>query len=97
MAAGEFENLKEFVEIDEVKRVQEIVEHMSVAQRNELAIVKEDVYFSFPYDVVIIESDETDEENKSKRVFAEVLMVFHVMRGLQQLKDSNVDVPINIG
>lgn len=93
LAAGDFENLKEFVDSDEVERVQEIIEKMNVTQRGELAIVKDDIYFSFPYDVVITEKS----ENQTKRVFAEVLMVFHVLRGLQQLKDSNVDITMNIG
>lgn len=101
LAAGDFDNLKEFVDINEVKRVQAIVEKMTVAQRSELAINKDDIYFAFPYDVVITEKededDERDTESPTTRVFAEILMVFHVMRGLQRLKDSNVEIPMNIG
>lgn len=97
LAEGDFENLKEFVDSDEVERVQEIIEKMNVTQRAELAIVKDDIYFAFPYDVVITEKLEKSSENQTRRIFAEVLMVFHVLRGLQQLKDSNVDIPMNIG
>lgn len=76
-------------------RVQAIVEQMTVAQRSELAIDKDDIYFGFPYDVVITEK--VDSENQRKRIFAEILMVFHVLRGLQRLKESNVEIPMSIG
>lgn len=95
LSVGDFEDLKEFVDPNEVERVQAIVEKMTVAQRSELAIVKDDIYFAFPYDVVITEK--VDSESQRKRVFAEILMVFHVMRGLQRLKESNVEIPMNIG
>lgn len=97
MAAADFESLKEFVDSDELKRVQAIVEQMTVAQRSELAINKEDIYFAFPSDVGITENEDDSSEGNTKRIFVEVMMVFHLLRGLQQLKDSEVDIPLNIG
>lgn len=99
LADGDFDNLKELVDTNELKRVREIVERMSVAQRSELAINKDEIYSGFTYEVVITgdEDEEQDSESSTKRVFAEILMVFHVLRGLQQLKDSKVDMSFKFG
>lgn len=83
------------MDADEVSRVRAIVETMTVAQRSELAILNDDIYFLFPYDVKITEK-EHDSGSQTNRVFAEVMMVFHVLRGLQKLRDANVTIPINI-
>lgn len=97
LAAGDFENLRGLVDANELKRVKGIVERMTMAQRSELSIVEDDIYFAFPYNVVITEKEDDDSESESKRVFAEVLMVFHVLRGLKQLRESDVEIPYNIG
>lgn len=96
LAAGDFDNLRGLVDANELERVKGIVEQMTIAQRSELAIVKDDVYFTFPYDVVITKNEEDDSESKTKRVFVEVLVVFHVLRGLKQLRESDVEIPLNI-
>lgn len=80
MAAEEFENLKEFVELNELERVQTIVKKMSSAQRHDLAIDKDDIWLSFPLDVVLIEKQDKNAETQTTRIFAEVLMVFHVFK-----------------
>lgn len=97
LAAGDLDNLRGLVNANELERVKEILEQMTMAQRSELAIVKDDVYFAFPYDVVITEIEDDDSEGENKRVFAEVLVVFHVLRGLKQLRESDVEIPLNIG
>lgn len=39
--------------------------------------------------------DETNEEIQKR--FVEITMVFHVLRGLQEMKDRGETIPLNIG
>lgn len=51
MASGDLKNLDGLVSNDAIPDLQRSVSLMSLAQREQLAINAEDIYFSFPYQV----------------------------------------------
>ena len=77
-----------------VNEIQKSISEMSISQRSEIKVDKNDIYFSFPYQVGIM-FDETN-ENVQKR-FVEITMVFHVLRGLKDMQERGHSPPINMG
>lgn len=67
---------------------------MSVAERYDIQVEKEDVYFSFPYQVGVM-FDESDDDSQKR--FVEITMVFHVLRGLKGMIERGETVPLNVG
>lgn len=51
IAAGDVKSLTGLVANDALTELQQSVGGMSVAQRNEIMIIKDDIYLSFPYQV----------------------------------------------
>lgn len=51
LAAGEFQSLEGLVSSEAIGELKKNLSVMSVSQRNEIAVIKEDIYFSFPYQV----------------------------------------------
>lgn len=51
LSDGDWEGLKDFVSEDIISELRENQSKMSVAQRKEIAIKKEDIYLSYPYQV----------------------------------------------
>lgn len=49
-----------------------------MAQRNQLAVDKDDVYFCFPYQIGIMFDESSDSVQKR---WVEITMVYHVLRG----------------
>lgn len=94
LAAGDFDNLSELVVDDELDRVKEIVGQMSFSERSQLAIDKDDIYVAFPYHIKMYER--TNPETKVKRTSVKITMVYHVLRGLKELRESNADIPMNM-
>lgn len=68
---------------------------LSVTQREEFNIRTEDIYFSFPYQIGIIFDDEN--EVKPQKRYVEITMVYHVLRGLKELQESDNPPPMNMG
>lgn len=71
------DGLKGLVTQDALYEIKGSTAKMSMAQRNQLAVDKDDIYFCFPYQIGII-FDET--ETVQKR-WVEITMVYHVLRG----------------
>lgn len=85
--------MKELVDSEELKRVQAIIEPMTLAQRNELAINKNDILQTFGTDVVITENGGGDSDGDTKRTFVEVTVIFNTLKGLQQLNSQSPPEP----
>ncbi|XP_049962471.1 uncharacterized protein LOC126482399 isoform X1 [Schistocerca serialis cubense] len=90
---GDFENLEGLVHEDTIKELKKNITSFSLKHRQELAVNKEDIYFSFPYQIGVMFSD--DDENQKR--FVEITMVYHVLRGLQELKEQGIVPPMNMG
>ncbi|XP_055692669.1 m-AAA protease-interacting protein 1, mitochondrial [Lutzomyia longipalpis] len=73
------------------------IRKMSVAQRHEIRVIKEDVYFSFPYQVGIIFDDDSGEETAAQKRWVEITMIFHALRGLRDMQERGETPPINLG
>ncbi|XP_001867849.2 m-AAA protease-interacting protein 1, mitochondrial [Culex quinquefasciatus] len=94
LAGGELKNLDGLVERQTLNDLKTAVGKMSVAQRYDLMVAKEDIYFSFPYQVGVM-FDEEDEESQKR--FVEITMVFHVLKGLKGMIERGDQIPLNIG
>lgn len=51
MSSGDIKRLDGLVSDDALTELEATVNRMSVAQRNEIAVIKDDIYLSFPYQV----------------------------------------------
>lgn len=94
LATLDVHSLAGLVATEAIDELRGTTARMSVAQRNEIPINKDDIYLSFPYQVGII-FDESNEERQKRWV--EITMVFHVLRGLQEMRENGIVPPLNIG
>lgn len=63
LATGELQSLEGLVSTEALDELKKNLSVMSVSQRNEIAVIKDDIYFSFPYQV----SNNIDECSKVYR------------------------------
>lgn len=66
---------------------------MSMKQRHEIECLKDDVYFSFPYQIGIM----FDESEQVQRRFVEITMVYHVLKGVKEMAEREQSISLNIG
>ncbi|XP_071537762.1 m-AAA protease-interacting protein 1, mitochondrial [Panulirus ornatus] len=86
LSQGNFGALDELITKPTLEEIQRNFSLLSLKQRLDLAVVAEDIFFSFPYQIGIIF---TNEGTSSERIFVEITMVYHVFRGFQDhLKNS---------
>uniref|UniRef100_A0A182NAR2 Juvenile hormone esterase binding protein n=1 Tax=Anopheles dirus TaxID=7168 RepID=A0A182NAR2_9DIPT len=94
LAGGEMKQLEGLVDRATISDLKQSLSKMSVAQRYDIQVDKEDVYFSFPYQVGVM-FDESDDDSQKR--FVEITMVFHVLRGLKGMIERGESVPLNVG
>lgn len=112
LASGEFQSLDGLVSSDALDELKKNLSVMSMSQRNEIAVIKDDIYFSFPYQVsksfdirrlsinlrFLKVGIIFDESNERlQKRFVEITMVFHVLRGLKEMQDNGTPPPLNVG
>lgn len=51
LASGELHSLEGLISTEALDELKKNLSVMSVSQRNEIAAIKDDIYFSFPYQV----------------------------------------------
>ncbi|XP_065370425.1 m-AAA protease-interacting protein 1, mitochondrial [Calliphora vicina] len=91
---GDFTTLNDLVSSEALSELKPVVQKLSVSQRRQLEVKESDIYLTFPYQIGII-FDETNE--KVQKRWVEVTMVFHVLRGLQEMRESGEEIPWNMG
>lgn len=91
---GDFAALNELVTNEALTELKPVIQKLSVSQRRQLEVKESDIYLTFPYQVGIM-FDETNE--KVQKRWVEITMVFHVLRGLQEMRDSGEEIPWNMG
>lgn len=94
LGGSDMQGLNGLVASEALDELRATIPRMSMAQRGEIPINKEDIYLSFPYQVGIM-FDETNDQLQKRWV--EITMVFHVLRGLQEMRDNGIVPPLNIG
>ncbi|XP_029714912.2 m-AAA protease-interacting protein 1, mitochondrial [Aedes albopictus] len=94
LAGGELKTLDGLVDRQTLNDLKHTIGKMSVAQRYDLMVQKEDIYFSFPYQVGVM-FDEEDEASQKR--FVEITMVFHVLKGLRGMVERGETIPLNVG
>ncbi|KAJ6643765.1 m-AAA protease-interacting protein 1, mitochondrial [Pseudolycoriella hygida] len=94
MASGELNILDGFVSSRAFYEIKKNLSVMSRSQRDQIAVLKDDIYFCFPY-LVSVFSDKRFHER-----VVEITMVFHVLRGLQEMRKRDsypLPLPMLIG
>ncbi|XP_035905132.1 m-AAA protease-interacting protein 1, mitochondrial [Anopheles stephensi] len=94
LAGGEVKHLEGLVDRAALADLKQSIAKMSVAERYDIQVDKEDVYFSFPYQVGVMFDESNDDSQKR---FVEITMVFHVLRGLKGMIERGETVPLNVG
>lgn len=80
LSKGNFEALHELITKPTLEEIQRNFARLSLKQRLDLAVVADDIFFSFPYQIGIIF---TNEGMAHERIFVEITMCYHVFRGFQ--------------
>ncbi|XP_017149883.1 m-AAA protease-interacting protein 1, mitochondrial [Drosophila miranda] len=94
LMAGELEALDSLVSVDAIAELKPVIQKLSMSQRRQLEIKESDIYLSFPYQVGIIFEEAND---KLLKRWVEITMVFHVMRGLSEMRERGEEIPWNMG
>lgn len=100
IACGDVSGLNGLVDQETADAIQKATSRMSVAQRNEINVSKDDIFFSFPYQVgIMFDDDENDDDatNRNQKRFVEITMVYHVLRGLKEMRERGESPPLNLG
>lgn len=77
LSQGNFEELKPFVALDAIGDLKRNFTAMSIKQRMDLAVAKDDIFFSFPHEIGVIFKNEG---SQLEQIFVEITMCFHVFR-----------------
>ncbi|XP_055373475.1 uncharacterized protein LOC129606883 isoform X2 [Condylostylus longicornis] len=85
LSDGDFNSLEDIVDPSAVAELKTVLAQMSLSQRSELRVAKEDIYFTFPYQVGVM-FDESNE--KIQKRWVEITMIFHVFRGLKDFQEK---------
>ncbi|KAJ4434541.1 hypothetical protein ANN_23103 [Periplaneta americana] len=93
LSRGDFAALENMVTQDALQEVKRNLSTFSMLQRQELALLKDDIYFSFPYQIGVMFSD----DDKNQQRFVEITMCYHVLQGLKDLTQQGITPPLNMG
>ncbi|XP_075215606.1 m-AAA protease-interacting protein 1, mitochondrial-like [Lycorma delicatula] len=96
LSRGEINNLEGLVSPEVIMEVKKSLSTFTMAQRQQLAVKEDDIYFSFPYEIGVIFPDDNEEGGKQQR-FVEITMCYHILQGLREMKDQGDNIPLNIG
>ncbi|XP_013117520.1 m-AAA protease-interacting protein 1, mitochondrial [Stomoxys calcitrans] len=91
---GDFAHLTNLVSSDALNELKPVIQKLSMSQRRQLEVKESDIYLTFPYQIGIM----FDEDNKdAQKRWVEITMVFHVLRGLREMRESGEEIPWNMG
>jgi len=93
LSDGDFNGLEDIVSPCAITELKTALSQMSLSQRSELKVSKEDIYFAFPYQVGVM-FDESNE--KIQKRWVEITMIFHVFRGLKDIQEKNAGSSLKI-
>lgn len=80
LAKGNFSALEGLIISSSMEEVKRNFAKLSLKQRLDLGVVAEDIFFSFPYQIGVIF---TNEGGPHERIFVEITMCYHVFKGFQ--------------
>lgn len=94
LVGGDLSQLQDLVTPEAIAELKPVVQKLSMTQRKQLEINESDIYLSFPYQIGIMFDDAND---KLQKRWVEITMVFHVMRGLTEMRERGEEIPWNMG
>ncbi|XP_030388555.1 m-AAA protease-interacting protein 1, mitochondrial [Scaptodrosophila lebanonensis] len=94
MVGGDLNALQNLVTTEAITELKPVIQKLSMTQRRQLEINESDIYLSFPYQIGIMFDEAND---KIQKRWVEITMVFHVMRGLSEMRERGEEIPWNMG
>lgn len=94
LVGGDLNQLENLVSPDAIAELKPVIQTLSMTQRRQLEIKESDIYLTFPYQIGIMFDDAND---KLQKRWVEITMVFHVMRGLSEMRERGEEIPWNMG
>ncbi|XP_077299274.1 m-AAA protease-interacting protein 1, mitochondrial [Arctopsyche grandis] len=91
LSESDFGTVKELVSEEAYSELYYSVSEMSLGDRENILVDKEDVYLCFPYQIGIIFNNENDKR------WVEITMVYHSLRGLSKMKQRGETPSISFG
>lgn len=88
VSKGDFESLQGLLTPELLEQVKQKVSLLSLAQRQQIDLNSDDVYFSFPYQIGIMFSDEEANKEVQQQRFVEITMCYHAIYGLNKLRNT---------
>uniref|UniRef100_A0A8D8LL60 Uncharacterized protein C2orf47 homolog, mitochondrial n=1 Tax=Cacopsylla melanoneura TaxID=428564 RepID=A0A8D8LL60_9HEMI len=89
VSKGDFDSLNDLLSPELIEQVKQKTPLLSLTQRQQIALKSDDVYFSFPYQIGIMFSDEDANKETQQQRFVEITMCYHAIYGLNQLRKGN--------
>jgi len=102
LSTGDFDELEGLIEVETLNQLKHNISQFSVAQQDLLRVAKEDVFFSFPYQVGVIIPDSPDggggggqiewgstPKGPPQKRYVEITVVFHVLRGMAEMQKNS--------
>ncbi|XP_014230529.1 uncharacterized protein LOC106654908 [Trichogramma pretiosum] len=94
LASEDYDSISDLVSGDCLQKLRQKISSLTPQQRFLIAVEKEDIYITFPYDIEVISGrDHNGQEYK----FGEVMFIFHSLRGLNRMRLENREPPLNMG
>lgn len=85
LSKGNFVDLEDFITKPSLEEAQTNFALLSLKQRLDLAVVAEDIFFCFPYQIGVMF---TNEGGPKERIFVEITMCYHIFKGFQDHIES---------
>lgn len=95
LSNGEWNSLNGLVTEEVISQIRINLQQYSLKQRMDLKISKEDIYIKFPYEIGIILPDHSEGETEIQNRKVEIMMVFHILKGYEDLSKS-YSVPMSL-
>ncbi|XP_015122736.1 uncharacterized protein LOC107045115 [Diachasma alloeum] len=88
-----YEALEGLVTPEVIQQLRQKICTLTPSQKELIAIRKEDIYGQFPYTMNMLYEGEGD----NKKAYAEILMVYYSLRGLAEMREKNINPPLQMG
>ncbi|KAI5744917.1 hypothetical protein M8J76_006563 [Diaphorina citri] len=86
VSKGDYDSLQTVLAPELLEQVKQKVPLLSLTQRQQIDLNSDDVYFSFPYQIGIMFSDEEASKETQQQRFVEITMCYHAIYGLHKLR-----------
>ncbi|KAJ8679276.1 hypothetical protein QAD02_015063 [Eretmocerus hayati] len=92
LAAENYDSIRNLVSPEALQTARNKINTLSSEQKQLIAVNKDDIYVTFPYEIGIMYDDD-----RADQKFVEITTVYHSLRGLARMRAEDKEPPINMG